>query len=99
MAIWETTRGLASARGITFEESRTIVADYLQAFEVRIVAIGEAEARLALDAHQSFGKGRHKVKLNMGDCFAYACTRALSAEILFKGEDFIHTDLQDATLG
>jgi ribonuclease VapC len=29
----------------------------------------------------------------MGDCFAYACARAHCAPLLYKGDDFVHTDL------
>jgi ribonuclease VapC len=34
--------------------------------------------------------------LNFGDLFAYALARAEGAPILFKGEDFTHTDLSPA---
>ncbi|MGY4467602.1 uncharacterized protein with PIN domain [Bradyrhizobium sp. LB9.1b] len=33
--------------------------------------------RLALDAFDRFGKGRHPASLNFGGCFAYACARHL----------------------
>ncbi len=29
----------------------------------------------------------------MGDCFAYACATAHAVPLLYKGDDFIHTDL------
>jgi ribonuclease VapC len=29
----------------------------------------------------------------MGDCFAYACARALAVPLLFKGDDFSQTDI------
>lgn len=98
VSVWEATRGLAGARGIEFDEARGIVAEYLRDFQVRLVSIGADEAKLALDAHQRFGKGRHPATLNLGDCFAYACAKKHADEILFKGEHFIHTDLQDAML-
>ena len=44
--------------------------------EFDLVAIGANEMRLALDAYQTYGKrSGHPAKLNMGDCFAYACAR------------------------
>ncbi len=98
VAIWEATRGLAKARRLEFDEARRIVAAYLEAFNVRIVAIGAEEGQLALDAHGRFGKGHHLASLNMGDCFAYACAKRHADEILFKGDDFIHTDVKDAML-
>lgn len=29
----------------------------------------------------------------MGDCFAYACAKALQLPLLYKGDDFRRTDL------
>ena len=44
-----------------------------------------------------FGKGSgHAGKLNFGDCFAYALARATGQPLLFKGDDFIHTDVVPA---
>jgi ribonuclease VapC len=62
----------------------------------RVVAIGDVEQRLALDAHARFGKGVHPAKLNMGDCFAYACARANGVPLLYKGDDFALTDIEPA---
>lgn len=98
MAVWEASRGLANARGIEFEEAREAVTGFVADFDLRLVSIGTEEGESALDAHQRFGKGRHPAGLNMGDCFAYACAKRHADMILFKGEDFIHTDLDDATL-
>ncbi len=58
------------------------------------VAITPEIGRAALDAAARFGKlAGHPARLNMGDCFAYACTRSLGAALLYKGEDFAETDL------
>jgi ribonuclease VapC len=45
---------------------------------------------------ERFGKGRHPARLNMGDCFAYACARAHGVPLLFKGDDFGLTDIEVA---
>ena len=63
---------------------------------IRTIEIGPAEALAALDAYARFGKGRHPARLNMGDCFAYACARIHNAPLLFKGEDFARTDVVGA---
>jgi ribonuclease VapC len=60
------------------------------------VDIGEREFDIASEAYAQFGKGRHPAALNMGDCFAYACARANSARLLFKGEDLRRTDIEPA---
>ncbi|MGA8652654.1 MAG: type II toxin-antitoxin system VapC family toxin [Xanthobacteraceae bacterium] len=55
------------------------------------------QARLAFDAFKRFGKGRGtKASLNFGDCFAYALAKELQAPLLYRGNDFAHTDLQPA---
>ncbi len=41
-------------------------------------------------------QGRHAARLNMGDCFAYACARTHNASLLFKGDDFALTDVVGA---
>jgi ribonuclease VapC len=60
------------------------------------VPIGETEQEVALHAHARFGKGVHPAKLNMGDCFAYACARANGVPLLYKGDDFALTDIEPA---
>ena len=64
--------------------------------ETQVLPIGEAEQIAALEAHARFGKGVHPAKLNMGDCFAYACARVHGAPLLYKGEDFALTDIEAA---
>lgn len=60
---------------------------------IEIVAVDEEQARVARRAFSQFGKGRHPAGLNYGDCFAYALARVFGEFLLFKGEDFTHTDL------
>jgi ribonuclease VapC len=98
IAIWESVRAVARVRGVDLNEARMLVADFLRDASIRLVAIEAGDGDIALDAHQRYGKGVHAAALNMGDCFAYASAKRLNAPILFKGYDFIHTDLEDATL-
>jgi len=51
------------------------------------------QVEIARQAYRDFGKGRHKAGLNFGDCFAYALAKTLGEPLLFKGDDFKHTDL------
>ena len=67
--------------------------------EGRIVIepVTEAQARIAREAYRDFGKGSgHPAKLNFGDCFAYALAKTTGEPLLFKGDDFIHTDIISA---
>lgn len=62
-----------------------------------IVPFDAAMFDAAIDAFARFGKGRgHPAKLNFGDCLSYAVARTHMVPLLFKGNDFIHTDLVPA---
>lgn len=47
----------------------------------------------ALQGWRNFGKGRHRAGLNLGDCFSYGLARAMNMPLLYKGDDFTHTDV------
>jgi ribonuclease VapC len=67
------------------------------AADIRIEPVTEAQARTAREAYRDFGKGSgHPAGLNFGDCFAYALAKDTGEPLLFKGKDFIHTDLASA---
>ena len=55
------------------------------------------QARIARQAYRDYGKGSgHPANLNFGDCFAYALARVKREPLLYKGDDFVHTDLRSA---
>ena len=70
--------------------------DFFRTSGVRIEAVTPSQAELARQAYRDFGKGHHKAKLNFGDCFAYALAKERSQPLLFKGDDFRHTDVEPA---
>uniref|UniRef100_UPI0019D06230 type II toxin-antitoxin system VapC family toxin n=1 Tax=Candidatus Protofrankia californiensis TaxID=1839754 RepID=UPI0019D06230 len=62
--------------------------------DVEVVAVTVEHATLARQAYRDFGRGiGSPARLNFGDCFAYALVAQRREPLLFKGEDFIHTDL------
>lgn len=63
---------------------------------ITIVPFGEAEWRVAIDAFQKFGRGRHTAALNFGDCLAYASASAAGDTLLFVGKDLSRTDIPPA---
>ena len=69
------------------------LARLLESLSVTIVPFTPAQARLAAEAFLQFGKGRHPAKLNMGDCFSYALAKDAEQPLLFKGNDFGQTDI------
>lgn len=71
--------------------------DFFREASFTIEAVTADQARIAREAYKDFGKGSgHPARLNFGDCFAYALAKATSEPILFKGQDFKHTDLPSA---
>jgi ribonuclease VapC len=53
------------------------------------------QSDIAFDAFRRYGKGmRHRAGLNFGECFAYALAIERDAPLLFKGNDFVHTDVK-----
>ena len=64
---------------------------------IEVESVTAEHAELARTAHRRFGRGSgHPARLNFGDCFAYALAKATGEPLLFKGEDFGHTDIRSA---
>jgi ribonuclease VapC len=76
------------------EAGRQMLDRFLRLIAADIVAVTPQQAELAMEAFRRFGKGRHRAGLNIGDCFAYAAAAATGEPLLFKGDDFAHTDVQ-----
>ena len=73
--------------------------DLIKEAQISIEPVTEPQARIARDAYRDFGKASsHPAKLNFGDCFAYALAKFTGEPLLFKGDDFAHTDIKRATI-
>ena len=65
--------------------------------EIEVVPVTAAQAVLARQAYRDFGRGSGSpAQLNFGDCFAYALATDAREPLLFKGDDFGHTDITAA---
>ena len=65
--------------------------------EFEIVAFDRHQLVAAREAYTAFGRGSgHPAHLNLGDCFSYALAKTRALPLLFKGNDFIHTDIEPA---
>lgn len=94
LACWETVSAVRRIGALTVPKARDMVEQTALLCGLRLVPIGQAELVAALDAYQTYGRNSgHAAKLNMGDCFAYACTKTNNATLLYKGDDFAKTDL------
>jgi len=77
-------------------DSRDLVIRLLDEFSIEEIPFGDRHWREAVDAYLRFGKGRHKARLNVGDCLTYAVARLANEPLLFVGDDFPETDLEAA---
>lgn len=104
-AIWSAERRLISA--VSYQEAGQVqigrrgvnglydLEDFLALIKAEIVAHDADLAALAVSAFQRYGKGINPAaRLNMGDCASYALAISMRARLLFKGDDFPHTDVE-----
>jgi ribonuclease VapC len=75
-------------------EPNEILDEFISLYGLTVVPFDEAQQRFAIEGLKRFGKGRHRAKLNIGDSVAYGLARSLDLPLLFKGNDFILTDVK-----
>ena len=70
---------------------------FLLESRIAIASVTPEQARIARMAYRDFGRGSgHPARLNFGDCFAYALAIERNEPLLYKGDDFRHTDVRSA---
>lgn len=78
-------------------ELRRLLDRQLGALGIDVVPVTVEQARVAAAAYFDYGRGSgHPAQLNFGDVFAYALATETDRALLFKGDDFIHTDIRQA---
>ena len=60
---------------------------------IELMPVTHEQVEVARLAWRRYGKGNHPAALNFGDCFAYALAQQIGEPLLFKGEDFVLTDV------
>jgi ribonuclease VapC len=71
--------------------------DLLRQLGVRLVEFDSTHLAIAQHAFATYGRGSGSAaKLNFGDCITYALAKATGESLLFKGDDFTHTDIVSA---
>jgi ribonuclease VapC len=69
--------------------------ELITVMQAEIVPHDRALAQFSIEAFKRYGKGIHPdARLNFCDCAAYALAISLEAPLLFKGNDFVATDVQ-----
>ena len=77
-------------------EPTLAIKELLRASEAEVIPFNEDHGRSALRVYLKFGKGRHPAALNFGDCLCYATPSLARQPLLFVGDDFSRTDIQQA---
>lgn len=96
VAAYEAVTGLARKRACPIDVAEQLISAFVEETRAKILDITASVGAQAIEASSKYGRGRHKADLNMGDCFAYACAKANSMPLLFKGNDFPYTDIEVA---
>lgn len=65
----------------------------ISANRIEIRPFDARQLAIAREAAERFGRGRHKARLNIGDCFAYALAKSENVPLLCVGNDFAETDI------
>lgn len=63
----------------------------------QVEAVDADQARVAAQAYRDYGRGSgHPARLNLGDTYSYALAQVTGEPLLFRGDDFTHTDIRPA---
>jgi ribonuclease VapC len=96
IAVWEAAVALArpDKLGLSLDIAGPLVLRFLEDRGVQIRDLPEANdaVALALDAAQRFRRGPNR--LNLADCFHYACARHYRVAILSTADEFRFTDIE-----
>ena len=94
VVVLETVMRLSTLIPCSVDKARTITHAFLAEIGARILPISAQTGDHAINAFARFGKGQgHPAQLNLGDCFSYAIAKEHGIALLYKGSDFLKTDL------
>lgn len=78
-------------------DAHDIVDRFVERAGAEVVAFDHPQYVAARRAHVTYGRGSGSpARLNFGDCIAYALADVSGMALLFKGDDFVHTDVTPA---
>jgi len=70
-----------------------LLEETISLFRIDVRPVDLNQGSLVRTAFLQYGRGRSPARLNFADCFAYALAKARNDTLLFKGEDFVRTDI------
>ncbi len=75
-------------------ELEDLIDQMLAQSNVTAIDFSQAHHEAAVAAMLRFGRGSgHAAQINYGDCMAYAVAKVARVPLIYKGNDFIHTDV------
>ena len=77
-------------------EAHGFIAGILADTGTKAVSFDAVLFEAARQAFDSYGRRAGPRRLNFGDCLAYAVAKANNIPLLFKGQDFLLTDIRPA---
>jgi len=84
------------ATGLYERRGHDLLEHFLEEQGVQVMPFDEPHWEVAIDAFDRYGKGRHPVALNLGDCMTYASAQVARQSLLFIGNEFARTDIAPA---
>ncbi|RTM06832.1 MAG: type II toxin-antitoxin system VapC family toxin [Hyphomicrobiales bacterium] len=94
LVVLEAAMRLSSMLAVQPAVAEAAIEAFLREAEVEVVPIESSDAKLAMQAFSDYGKGRGRpAQLNLADCLSYASAKSRGMPLLYKGNDFSHTDL------
>lgn len=72
------------------------VDNMVTALGIELTPVTIEQGIAAVTSFVTYGKGRHPARLNFADCFTYALAKTKGLPLLFKGDDFLKTDIVPA---
>ena len=77
-----------------FKQAEQLVSTFCIGIDARDITITPEIGLCALETARTFGKYvGYEANLNFGDCFTYACALHQNGPLIYKGNDFIYTEL------
>jgi ribonuclease VapC len=100
IAMFEASCRLSRLLRVSIDAAYVLVGDFFLSSGVMLITI---DAGVGREAHACASRYHHltghPARLNLGDCFAYAAAKTSGLKLAYKGNDFIHTDIDGVRFG
>ena len=98
MSVANVAEALMVAQGRRGARAMVEVDGFIADYRIEVAPVTAEDLATIHRGIRAYGKGRRAkpAALNFGDVFAYALAKRLGVPLLFKGDDFTHTDVTRA---